>query len=158
MDIEKLKKEIKELQKKVALLEGNCKRWRAEDEEARYYFITDRGVVTFEDDIRTQSDECRYNIGNYFQTKWEAEEVTEKIKIYTQLKDLALRLNKGENVDWESCDQAKYYIYYYKPNNMLTCGNGCACCHVGDIYCLDENFLNVAKQEIGEEKLIKLFE
>ena len=28
----------------------------------------------------------------------------------------------------------------------------------GGIYCLDKNFLDVAKQEIGEENLIKYFE
>ena len=29
---------------------------------------------------------------------------------------------------------------------------------IGQIYCLDSNFLNIAKREIGEENLKKLFE
>ena len=106
----------------------------------------------------TEVDTCRYEIGNYFKTEEEAKKAVEKMKIYTQLKDLALRLNKGEKIDWENDDQAKYYIYYDCGKMELDYNNDWLYKKIGQIYCLDIYFLDIAEQEIGEENLKKLFE
>ena len=107
-------------------------------------------------EMNDDQDDGSYEIGNYFRTKEEAEKVVEKIKIYTQLKDLALRLNQGRKVDWNSSVQAKWHIYYDHNDSLTTIGNY-RYQDLGQIYCLDKNFLEIAKQEIGEENLKKLF-
>ena len=75
-----------------------------------------------------------------------------------QLKDLALRLNKGEKIDWTNDDQAKYYIYYDHETMKLDYSQDWSYQRIGQIYCLDRQFLNKAKCEIGEENIRKLFE
>lgn len=83
----------------------------------------------------------------------------EKMKIYTQLKDLALRLNNGEKIDWENDNRAKWHICYKNGTALGFDDNyTCALQDLGQIYCLDKNFLEIAKKEIGEENLKKLFE
>ena len=157
MNIEELKKQIEELQKKVAFLEGGYKRWRADCGE-RYYCYGSTGMISDCGESNDEFDINRYAMGNYFQTGEEAMNTVRKIGIYTQLKDLALRLNKGEKIDWEDNNQAKYYIYYDRGTMKLDYNNGWLYQGVGQIYCLDINFLDIAEQEIGEEKLKKLFE
>ena len=80
-----------------------------------------------------------------------------KIEIETKLKNIAERLNAGRKIDWENTNQIKYYIYYdYEIKVLDYCIPG-HCQNQGTIYCLDKNFLEVAKQEIGKENLIKYF-
>ena len=170
MELEELKKELKELKKELKELkkefnelakiinkEVPSARWRA-DEDEKYYFIDRDGDVDFDLDVRERTSINHYNLGNYFQTKEETEKVVEKIKIYTQLKDLALKLNKGKKIDWKNNNQPKYYIYYDSNDNLLkyTCRSTSR--DMCTIYCLNHRFFDIAKPEIGEEKLIKLFE
>ena len=82
----------------------------------------------------------------------------EKRKIYIQLKNLAERLNNGEKIDWNNIEKDKYYIYYDYANKELRKEYNNAWSNQGTIYCLDENFLDIAIKEIGEENLLKLFE
>lgn len=44
MNMEELKKQIEELQKQVALLEGGCKRWKAGYGETYYYICSDGDI------------------------------------------------------------------------------------------------------------------
>ena len=150
-EIEKLDTQIKELEEQ----EKKCKRWRA-DVGGTYYCAYSAGIVEWHYDSRDESSTNRYDLGNYFRTE-EAKKMVEKIKIYTRLKDLALRLNKGREVDWNDSAQDKWHIYY-DHNNDLTTTEGHSYQDLGQIYCLNSDFLNIAKQEIGEENLKKLFE
>ena len=52
-------------------------KWRAKL-GGRYYFINYLGKVDFDTDLRGSVDDSAYEIGNYFQTKEEAEKYTEK--------------------------------------------------------------------------------
>lgn len=52
-------------------------RWRAEI-GGRFYFINYIGKVDFDTDLRRYADNSAYEIGNYFQTKEEAEKYIEK--------------------------------------------------------------------------------
>lgn len=103
-------------------------------------------------------DTARYGLGNYFKTEEEAKNVFEKIKIYTQLKELALRLNNGKEINWNDSTQNKWDIVLDNSENILRCCFVCIGQEIGQIYCLDENFLEEAIEEIGEENLRKLFE
>lgn len=70
-----------------------------------------------------------------------------------QLEDIARRLNKGEKVKWNG-DMRNYFINFDHTTGKLTQDYNLFC-QRADIYCLDENFLQVAIQEIGEERLKK---
>lgn len=52
-------------------------KWRAKYGE-RFYFINYIGKVDFDIDLRGYADNSAYEIGNYFQTKEEAEKYIEK--------------------------------------------------------------------------------
>ena len=154
--IEELSKELEDLKCKLGKEKSKkCKRWRADIGE-EYYYIFSNGDIDYTSERDGKASANHYDLGNYFQTKEEAEKVVEKIKIYVQLKDLALRLNKGKKIDWENDNQVKYSIYYDNCYKKIytTCNYSK---ELGQIYCLDSRFLNIAKQEIGEEKLRKLF-
>ena len=157
---EELKKEIEKLGTQIKGLEEQekkCKRWRAQEDKDYWYIDSDCEIYK-EFDRNDDYDNARYIIGNYYKTEEEAEKVVEKIKIYTRLKDLALRLNKGEKIDWDNSTSAKWSIGLSNSNNALQCCYAYKGQDVGQIYCLDPDFLNIAKQEIGEENLRKLFE
>ena len=147
----KLIEELKELKEE----EQEHKRWRGKKNE-EYYSILANGNVKANNEDCHRYDNKLYDIGNYFKTKEEAEKAAEKIKIYTKLKDLALRLNKGEKINWKNCNQKKYSIYLNVDS--IECDAGYTAMEIGQIYCLDSNFLIIAKLEIGEENLEKLFE
>lgn len=80
-----------------------------------------------------------------------------KLEIETKLKNIAERLNKGQKIDWEDDSQPKHCIYYGYDDKKLNCFARHYRKDQGEIYCLDNNFLEVAKQEIGEDNLIKYF-
>lgn len=80
-----------------------------------------------------------------------------KLEIETKLKNIAKRLNNGRKIDWKGVKQVKFYIVYYFEINSLVVRKCNYSKDIGQIYCLDKNFLEVAKKEIGEDKLIKYF-
>ena len=168
-EIEKLKEKQEELKKEIEKLgtrikeleeqEKKCKRWRA-SRNGKYWHITPSAsaIVNYTIEINDDQDNRSYETGNYFRTEEEAKKVVEKIKIYTRLKDLALRLNEGRTICWNDLKQSKYSITRDVEFNELV-GVSMYCYQdIGQIYCLDSNFFDIAKREIGEENLKKLFE
>lgn len=95
--------------------------------------------------------------GMAYETKEARDRAVFKIEIETKLKNIAERLNKGQKIDWEDKKQYKFHIYYDYRDKILKYFVRDISRVQGAIYCLDENFLNVAKQEIGEDNLIKYF-
>lgn len=164
-EIEKLKEKQEELRKEIEKLDiqinelteqrERSKRWRGNQNE-KYWYITPSNIVNYAMEMGDDQDNRSYEIGNYFRTKKEAEKAVEKMKIYTQLKDLALRLNHGREFDWENSEQEKYYIYYRHKTTKLDYSSSWCCQNMGQIYCLDSNFFDIAKREIGEENLKKI--
>lgn len=157
-ELEETKNKCAEIEKKIEKLEKQESevRWRAR-EGATYYLICGDGDINVSWDTRDDFDTKRYELGNYFQTEKEAEKAVEKTKIYTQLKDLALRLNNGREICWNDFKQAKYCISRDVEYELV--GTPAYCYQeIGQIYCLDSNFFDIAKREIGEENLKKLFE
>lgn len=157
-ELEETKNRCAEIEKKIEELEKQESevRWRAK-EGGNFYFSTGYGEIRTDCDGHHKLDTDRYSLGNYFETKKEAENVVEKIKIYTQLKDLAFRLNKGVNVNWRDA-RNKYSISYDTSTGKMVSYWNTRLQEIGQIYCLDSDFLDIAKQEIGEENLRKLFE
>ncbi len=156
--IEELSNELEDLKCELDKAKSNnCERYRANCGE-RYYYYGSMGMISDCHESNDDFDINRYVMGNYFQTEEEAMSTVRKIKIYTQLKDLALRLNMGKELNWENREQRKYVITCNAENKKICDAWLYVQKDIGQIYCLDENFLDIAKQEIGEENLKKLFE
>lgn len=154
-DLKELGTQINELEEKEITKSG--KRWRGVKDRF-YWYIEGDCEVYGEYEKDDDYDNARYEIGNYFRTEEEAKKVIEKINIYTQLKDLALKLNNGEKICWNDSTQRKWCISLNHFSNTLMCLYTTALQDIYQIYSLDRNFLEIAKQEIGEENLKKLFE
>lgn len=169
-NLEKLKKKYEELGKEIERLESEKKnkRWRAKKGEKYYnveeflkenlkigeYVLEDEG---FNFECNDTIDDFNYKTRNYFKTKEEAENYKEKLKTYYDLMDLADELNNGEKIDWENEKQKKYYIYFHKIDDSLHCAISICTMDLGQIYCLDTEFLVEALEKIGKERLKKLF-
>jgi NAD-dependent dihydropyrimidine dehydrogenase PreA subunit len=130
------------------------KRWRAKEDEEYYYIDTD-GCAFRGCDRYTESEYYKYNIGNYFQTKQQAERYKEKQLIRQELEDLAMELNI-EPIDWENAQQSKFCVTYCPTSNFELDSHT----WIKDIniYCTNENFLDEALKRIGEDRLKILFE
>ena len=156
--IDELKQKIEELEKEVNSIEDdeNKKGGRQMPEDGEEYFFVDSFGEIYHnywcDDYR---DLFRFNTGNCFKTEQEAEEYKENLLTKQALKDLALELNSGVEIDWKSGKQDKHYLYLdYQTNALNTYWVRSG--QDNNIYCLDPAFLIIAKDRIGEEKLIKL--
>lgn len=159
--IDELKQKIEELEKKVTSpeLEGVKKsvRWQPILGQ-RYFYIDDGGVIRCVEWQYDDEDVFRFNTGNCFKTEQEAKDFKENILTKQALKDLALELNEGKQIDWHDSRQHKYslqidydYGKYYLSSDPMS-----SIKELGQVFCLDKDFLTIAKKRIGEEKLIKL--
>ncbi len=157
--IEELEKQIEELKKEVnsPKFEGIKKgvRWQPIFGQ-HYFYLDDRGIIRCVEWQYDDDDLFRFNTGNCFKTEQEAIDFKENLLTKQQLKDLALELNNGVEIDWDYDNQLKFYIYFWRFEQDLVQDDKISYPDIGQVYCLDENFLTVAKNRIGEEKLIKL--
>lgn len=155
-NLKKLKRKYEELGKEIERLEKNKGRWRAEKNE-KYYYVDHFGDVNFMGEANDYFDDYRFKTRNYFKTEKEAQNYLDNIKTYYELMDLAEELNGDEKINLEDERQAKYFIAYSFCENNLVDSHSYKYKRIGNIYCLDEDFLEKAKERIGEERLIKLF-
>lgn len=96
--------------------------------------------------------------GLAYATKEARDKAMFKMEIENKSKNIAERLNAGRKIDWKDENQVKYGLHYIRSKKRL-CYISVSCYkQQGAIYFLDENFLEVVKQEIGEDNLIKYFE
>ena len=147
-EIEKTKKHLSNMQN---MLQGYNKRWKPKEGE-EFWYIDSSGSVNYTLFMpKTQNDNMRFKNYNCFKTREQAEVEAEKILVRRQLEDIAKRLNKGEEIDWFDGEQPKHCIELF-CNTIIT---NFYFSHrtQGTTYCLDKNFLDVAKREIGEERL-----
>lgn len=165
MNKQELIEQIDELKQRIEVLEKEVK--SNKDEEVKkslrqkpkkgevYYFLDSAGYVSHTYWTNSEDDLFRFNTGNCFKTEQEAEEYKENLLTKQVLKDLALELNDGIEIYWDYFHQPKYYILYdYRFKELLIDFTRTRPCAPG-IYCISPNFLEVAKDHIGEEKLIK---
>ena len=75
--------------------------------------------------------------------------------IRRQLENIARRLNKGEKIDWNDYNQSKYFIGIQEDGKGITWDVEYEYKHQGVVYCLKTNFLDVALEKIGEDRLKK---
>ena len=147
-EINKTKKHLANMKKMLA----ECERGRWKPEKGKmFYFLNSYNIAISETWDADSSDAGHYNIYNCFQTCEQAEAEAEKILVRRMLEDIARRLNKGKKIDWNNTEQSKYHIDLYCNNIIMD--YFVAHKIQGTVFCLDENFKDVAIQEIGEERL-----
>ena len=147
--IEKTKEHLANMEK--MLKECEYEKWNPKPNE-EYYCVDDGNDVrrvTFT--IMNAYDRDRIKAYNCFETKEQAEQEAEKILVRCMLEDIARRLNKGEEIDWDNGEQSKHCIELFY-NDIIT---NFYFTHKtqGTVYCLDKNFKDVAIKEIGEQRL-----
>ena len=152
-----MKAKIEEVEKEELKKAEAKKRWRAK-ESGIYYYIDNDLLVDNDWEGSDTYDNERYKYRNYFQKCEQAEKVAKRIKIYVKLKDLAEELNGNKKIDWCNVAQRKYSISYSFTSKEFEIYDIMTSKDLGQIYCLDENFLKIAKERIGENRLKKLFE
>lgn len=148
---------MKEVESKIKEIEENNKYERKRCDYGDYYwFLNSIGESVMIFDYNEDEDKFNYNIGNYFETEEQAKNYKEKLLIEQELRDIARELNKGEELYWEVDSQYKYYLSYdFSEDIIMEDTYSIFVRRQGTIYCLDENFKDVAKKRIGKERLIK---
>lgn len=124
--------------------------WKPKEGE-KFCFINYVGHIECEVYLAESPQNFYISIGNCFKTREEAEKHLEHLKVETQLKNIAARLNKGREIDWSNTDD-KYCLSICANEEIITATQKYGKTQ-GTIYCLDENFKDVAIAEIGEERL-----
>lgn len=157
-NLEELKRKYEELGKEIERLENkkSYKRWRGKPEEF-YFHVDTLGELSKGVETKHFADNFRYKTRNYFKTEEEAQRHLDNINTYYELMDLAEELNNGEKVDWNNTNQAKYSISFDISIRILKQVNCRYYKGLGEIYCLNENFLKIAIERIGEDRLENLF-
>lgn len=160
MDREELLDEIEKTKQHLANMEKMLKeceyvRWKPKDFSP--YFYVDSCMKIEQSDFYSDTyiHRERYNTYSTFKTREQAEAEAERILIRRQLEDIARRLNRGKEIDWSDEDQPKYSIDLDTIDNEIIWDKEARFISQGTVYCLDENFKDVAIKEIGEERLKK---
>lgn len=154
-EIRKTKQHLANLEHLLANPE--LERWKPERNEV-YYTVDRYGEVKSTQNIDCLWDRYTINFYNCFQTREQAQEEADKILVRRQLEDIARRLNKGRKIDWFDGTQYKFYItaHFTKYSSQSLELQGIqAIMNEGSVYCLSEDFLDVALSEIGSTKLWK---
>ena len=149
-----LKNQLAELKKQVEQ-EVDYVRLRATKGE-RYYFLDSKGFIIWSVETFDGNYNFRYNTGNYFLTKKEAENCRKRLLIEQRIKDIALLLNDGRKIDWGKKGEANDFQKHFNYFNTF-----CQCFEMGrtgivnakNIYCLSDKFLDVVLEDIGEKDL-----
>ena len=84
-------KKILEIVNKINEKYGIQKRWRAEKEK-EYFFVTGTSEITTDEEYYNEADNARYELGNYFKTKEEAQKVIDS----KEWQDLWEKVRNGE--------------------------------------------------------------
>ena len=151
-EINKTKEYLTNIEK--MLEEFEYERWEPENGE-EYFYVDNVGIVQnalFDNTMGYHLALCRTL--NCFKTEEEAQQEAEKILVRKQLEDIARRLNKGQEINWNDNNQLKYNIGFDFPLDIISIGALYRKLQ-GSVYCLSDKFKDVAIQEIGEERLKK---
>lgn len=159
MDKQELQKEIEKARAHLTNMEKmleqyEYERWKPKIDDI-FYSISGYGEVKRSYFCDDQSCRMLYKAFNCFQTYEQAKAEAEKILVRRMLEDIAIRLNKGHEIEWDNTNQFKYGIYWRTKEDTIDWTRTINAKMQGMIYCLDIHFYNVAIKEIGKERLKK---
>lgn len=136
-DIQTSKKEKNTWEMKCPLKDGD-----------EYWFINDFGSVRIDRWCGCESDMDRFNIGNAFQTEYEADLEANRRDLLTRFRAFRDECNDGWKPDWKK-DDAKYYFYISSTDGEIG---------INDIYFYEMfPLFGYFKNEEDAERAIELF-
>ena len=145
MNKEQLQNEIDKLQKQLD--DYDSKGWKPEKFK-KYYFVDDSYIGSWNCNA-DNVDNFRFSQGNCFKTLEEVSQHRENLVTRGELYLMSLEYP----VDWENEDAWKYYFHF--GSNVLSTGYSDIFRNQGIIYLTREG-IGKAREQIGEERLIKL--
>ena len=150
-NISSIKEELSKLEEKLKTLKSGVGRQMPANGDT-YYFINNTIYKGWWADA--DSDRQRFNSYNCFKTEEEAQKAVNRRLIKAKLNEIANRLNGGQVIKWDSAMQRKYYL---NLDTGVSLGLSFSLIDKieGVTYCLSQDFLEVATEEIGEECLVK---
>ena len=151
-NISSIKEELSKLEEKLKTFKLRVGRQMPEKGDI-YYFLGGARTSVFEDKWANDSyDQQRFNSYNYFKTEEEAQREIDRRLIKAKLNEIANRLNGGQVIQWNSAIQRKYYLNL-DTEVSLNLSFSLIDKIEGVTYCLSQDFLEVATEEIGEQEL-----
>lgn len=134
----------------------HIKQLREESERCtNYYRVNNYGGWLECEYFNSYVEEWSTSQRNSFKTEEEAIQHFKNLKTKGELRELANDMNGDEGLDWND-NIPKYYIVYHTDTNKLDTSNVFSSKNLGQIYCIDPNFLDIALEQIGEDRLIDL--
>lgn len=138
------------------IVEEKKKYWTPKEKE-KYFYIEDCMGVSDDRNVQAPIDYCRFNIGNYFKTKEEAEHMIEKLKVIHELQKFAYENNEGE-IDWKNFNQCKYKIFYDAEDGDLYVDYSIQCeSEPFNIYFTSFKIAKKAIEAVGEDRIKKYY-
>ena len=138
------------------VVEEKKKYWTPKEKE-KYFYIEDCMGVSDDRNVQAPIDYCRFNIGNFFKTKIEAEHILEKLKVIHELQKFAYENNEGE-IDWKNFNQCKYYLVYdTKDEDLYVDYTAYSKRETFNIYFTSSKIAKRAIEEIGEDRIKKYY-
>ena len=138
------------------IVEEKKKYWTPKEKE-KYFYIEDCMGVSDDRNVQAPIDYCRFNIGNFFKTKIEAEHMLEKLKVIHELQKFAYENNEGE-IDWKNFNQCKYYLVYDTKDEDLYVDYSIQCeSEPFNIYFTSFDIAKKAIEAVGEDRIKKYY-
>ena len=138
------------------IVEEKKKYWTPKEKE-KYFYIEDCMGVSDDRNVQAPIDYCRFNIGNCFKTKEEAEHILEKLKVIHELQKFAYENNEGE-IDWKNFNQCKYKIFYDAEDEDLYVDYSIQCeSEPFNIYFTSFKVAKKAIEAVGEDRIKKYY-
>ena len=138
------------------IVEEKKKYWTPKEKE-KYFYIEDCMGVSDDRNVQAPIDYCRFNIGNFFKTKEEAEHILEKLKVIHELQKFAYENNEGE-IDWKNFNQCKYKIFYDAEDGDLYVDYSIQCeSEPFNIYFTSFKIAKRAIEAVGEDRIKKYY-
>ena len=138
------------------IVEEKKKYWTPKENE-KYFYIEDCMGVSDDRNVQAPIDYCRFNIGNFFKTKIEAEHILEKLKVIHELQKFAYENNEGE-IDWKNFNQCKYKIFYDAEDEDLYVDYSIQCeSEPFNIYFTSFKIAKRAIEAVGEDRIKKYY-
>ena len=146
-EVEVSEEQVKEIEK------PKYKRWRAEKGE-KYYFLDSSCSVVYMVDSYIESDQKRYEVGNYFKTEEEAEFRGQQLLYLQQYKDY-LGYDLVTKDDWENIGRLKFCALYNYETKEIEIYWYCEQKFQGTIYSKSKEKIENFIEEIGEDNFKK---
>ena len=155
MKLDELEAKYEELGKEIEKLKNqkveSKKRWRAEY-SGYYFYAGSDGICYKEFDMLNDKNNFRYQTGNYFETKEQAERHQAKQILLQKYADFIDEINE-EPVDWRNQMQSKY-ILIYNCYSLTIEYIGVSYNHIqGVLYTTNPKLVELVKQRFTDEEL-----